>query len=245
MAVLADIHGNIWALSAVLDDLRQKGIQKVINLGDSLYGPLAPQATWERIRSFPMISIMGNQDRLICHGAGKKIRENRTLAFVMEDLTEEAILWLKALPGTYRQSSDLFCCHGTPDDDTAYLLEDVDRTVACLRDEKAIVEDLAGERARLILCGHTHIPRVVTLADGRLVVNPGSVGLPGYTDTSPVFHRMETASPHAAYALVTPGASGFRVEMVQVPYDWEKAARAAKAKGREDWAFSLRTGRTL
>ena len=61
----------------------------------------------------------------------------------------------------------------------------------------------------LILCGHTHLPRVVALSSGQLVVNPGSVGLPAYADDAPVAHAMQTFSPHASYAILESGPSGW------------------------------------
>jgi predicted phosphodiesterase len=45
VAVLSDIHGNRWALEAVLDDISRRGIRDMVNLGDSLYGPLDPGGT--------------------------------------------------------------------------------------------------------------------------------------------------------------------------------------------------------
>ncbi len=60
-AVLSDIHSNIWALDAVLEDVRKKQIDQLINLGDILYGPLAPKATYERLQHETIITIRGNQ----------------------------------------------------------------------------------------------------------------------------------------------------------------------------------------
>ena len=54
----------------------------------------------------------------------------------------------------------------------------------------------------LILCGHTHIARAVRLRDGRLIVNPGSVGSPGYRDVHPYKHVVEAGSPDARYAIL-------------------------------------------
>jgi hypothetical protein len=78
---------------------------------------------------------------------------------------------------------------------------------------------------------------------GQLVVNPGSVGLPAYADNTPVRHKMESGSPHARYAVLTNTTTGWRVELVAVPYDWEKAADRARVNGRNDWAARLESGR--
>ncbi|WP_197730239.1 metallophosphoesterase family protein [Rhizobium ruizarguesonis] len=61
---------------------------------------------------------------------------------------------------------------------------------------------LSGVDAAVVLCGHTHLAREMRLADGRLVVNPGSVGLPAYDEAQPYLRRNEAGSPHARYAIV-------------------------------------------
>ena len=57
----------------------------------------------------------------------------------------------------------------------------------------------------LILCGHTHIARAVRLRDGRMIVNPGSVGSPGYRDVHPFPHVIEAGTPDARYAILELG----------------------------------------
>ena len=96
----------------------------------------------------------------------------------------------------------------------------------------------------VILCAHSHVPRVVRAAD-RLIVNPGSVGLPAYTDDAPFPHAMESGSPHARYARLSRESSddAWRVEHVAVPYDWHAASAAARRHQRPDWAEWLLSGR--
>jgi diadenosine tetraphosphatase ApaH/serine/threonine PP2A family protein phosphatase len=103
---------------------------------------------------------------------------------------------------------------------------------------------LGSEHAPLVLCGHTHVPRIVALADGRIVINPGSVGLPAYTDAEPVPHSMQIGAPHARYAVLErpKAADPWQVSFRVVAYDWEGAAKRAAAKGREDWARWIKTG---
>jgi len=59
IAILADIHGNSWALSKVLEDIEKKKPDLIVNLGDSLYGPLNPKETFDLIKSRKIISISG------------------------------------------------------------------------------------------------------------------------------------------------------------------------------------------
>lgn len=91
--------------------------------------------------------------------------------------------------------------------------------------------------------GHSHFPRCLRLRDGRILVNPGSVGLPAYWSDLPLPHRMETGSPNACYAIVGHEAGGGFARLVSVPYDHASAAARARRNGREDWAGWLETGR--
>lgn len=66
IAVLADIHGNVLALDAVLDDLRQRGgADLIVNLGDCVSGPLWPRETMERLEALDLPTVRGNHDRRV------------------------------------------------------------------------------------------------------------------------------------------------------------------------------------
>jgi putative phosphoesterase len=240
IAIIADIHANVWALNAVLSDIRRERVDVLVNLGDVLYGPLAPLATFERLQSEKVVlTVRGNQDRQIYDGSFN----SSTLNFVIQDLGEEAISWLKGLPETAVFEDEIFLCHGTPSSDETYLLEDVSSGRAVLKPEEEIVRLVGGVRYPVILCGHSHLPRLVSLAGGQIILNPGSVGLPAYSDELPVPHVMETYSPHASYAILTRTATGWDVAFQKVAYDFERASQVATERGREDWAKSIATGR--
>lgn len=133
----------------------------------------------------------------------------------------------------------ILCVHGGPRSDVEHLIHSVEGIGLRDASDAEIVERLDDAAAPLILCGHTHVPRVVTLADGRVVANPGSVGLQAYTDDHPAFYSVENGDPLARYALV----SGTTVELCAIPYDHLSAAAKAAREGREDWAEALRSGR--
>ncbi|MBZ5647093.1 MAG: metallophosphatase family protein [Acidobacteriia bacterium] len=243
-AVLADIHANAWALEAVLEDVHRRGLETILNLGDVLYGPLQPRPTYDLLmREKAARTVQGNQDREIYAAAEPDLAANPTLAYTVKDLGPEPIAWLRQLPRTAELDSGVFLCHGTPASDTTYLLEDVSSGRPLVRAEQDVLRDLGGVTHPVVLCGHTHIPRLVRLANGQMIANPGSVGLPAYADDAPVRHRMETYSPHASYAILRQGEAGWYVSFVRVPYDHESAAKQAAALGRHDWAHALLTGR--
>ena len=95
-----------------------------------------------------------------------------------------------------------------------------------------------------MLCAHSHVVRAVALDHGRMVVNPGSVGLPAYIDPEPLRHSMEMGAPHARYAVHDRRKTGdpWQVSFRVVAYDWDGASARAAAKGREDWARWIKTG---
>jgi len=244
IALVADIHANLWALDAVLADVQEQRVDTLFNLGDILYGALKPRATYERLRALgDRLTIRGNQDRQIYEATEQDRRANPTLNYVIQDLGEEPIGWLAALPPTAIFEEEIFLCHGTPGCDQTYLLEDVASGRPMIRPESEILRLVRGARHPMVVCGHTHIPRLVALANGQLILNPGSVGLPAYSDDAPVAHAMETYSPHASYAILAKTETGWDVSFRKVFYDYEPASRWAASLGRNDWARAIATGR--
>jgi|SRR5579871_113815 predicted phosphodiesterase len=241
IAVLADIHGNRWALDAVLADIDRRGIQDIYDLGDSLQGPLDPAGTADILIRRGIPSICGNCDRELLDPAGPS---TPTYAYDRSVLTPEHNAWLRALPPTRTLDDAILLCHGTPQSDDTYLLEEPTARGGVLRTSAEISASLAGTQEMVVCCAHSHVPRVVWLPDDRLVVNPGSVGWPAYENDTPILHIMEAGSPHARYAILTKTDNqGWRAELVAIPYDWAAAAQVAREHGREDVARALLTGR--
>lgn len=240
IAVLSDIHGNIAALDAVLSDAASRGVDQMVNLGDICSGALWSRETADRLMALDLPTIRGNHERqVLADNLGSMGPSDRR---ARDTLRDDQLAWLAALPPTLHLSDDVLLVHGTPSSDLVYFLETVTEAgvrPASLRE----VEERAGQTtARLILCGHTHVPRAVMLRDGRLVVNPGSVGLPAYEDDHPFPHAIENGSPFARYATVSDDGGTWQASFHLVAYDWEQAARDAEAVQRADWAKALRTG---
>lgn len=245
IAVLADIHSNIFALEAVIADIKTRGTDITVNLGDILYGPIAPRATFDLLMENEFITIRGNQDRQIYEAASSETASNPTMQFILEDLGAEPLDWMRTLPFDYQLNEDIYLCHGAPNNDLVYLLEEIDSGLAQLRPDREIVRLLDGQTSGLVLCGHTHTARAVVTSTNQLIVNPGSVGLPAYTDDEPVAHSMQSFSHHAAYAIVESTENNWAIQHIKVDYDYQKAAAQAKLRKRDDWAHFLSTGRGL
>lgn len=240
-AVIADVHGNSIALEAVLRDIQNRDVVSIINLGDSLYGPLDPSGTADMLMNPAIRSIRGNEDRVIFSSdVGEPCS---TLRYVRTVIKAEHLTWLRAMPPAALIDGAFYACHGSPRSDTEYLFWDVSSNGTVLRREEEMAEMVRGMDAPVILCGHDHVPHSIRLPDGTLIVNPGSVGLPAYEDDTPFHHVMQNDSPHARYALVIEEHGRWEIEHRRVIYDWDAAAVMAESNGRRDWAHWLRTGK--
>lgn len=239
-AIISDIHGNSWALKAVLKDIRNKQADKIYDLGDSLYGPLDPKGTFELMIENEIESICGNEDRLIIKNLSSGL-SNPTLEYVKEELNESSFSWLKELPKTRTVGNDILLCHGTPEKNAAYLLEELHPGCIKIKNTDDLEKILKGINASFVFCGHSHRPGIAKTKNS-LIINPGSVGLPAYEDNLPIPHKMETYSNHARYCIliIEEGKTWFR--QMSVKYDYKSAAKKAEINGRSDWAKWLETG---
>jgi predicted phosphodiesterase len=241
IAAISDIHGNLAALDAVLADAAACRVDAIVNLGDILSGGLFPRQTADRLIPLALPTIRGNHERqlLTLAPAAMGLSDRHAAACLRPD----QIAWIAGLPETLRLSDDVLLVHGTPDSDLDYFLETVTETGLRSATRAEVAGRAGAARAAVILCGHTHLAGTMRLDDGRLIVNPGSVGLPAYADGHPFAHVVESGSPHARYAIVTQVDGGWSADLRAVEYDWEQAARDAEANHRPDWARALRTGR--
>ncbi|MGB4116171.1 MAG: metallophosphoesterase family protein [Polaromonas sp.] len=256
IAIISDIHGNLPALQAVLAEIDREGAGQIINVGDTLGGPLESARTADLLmqRQIPMIA--GNHERQLLTFPLEKLGQSD--ACTSSEVSTAHLAWLASAPPTMWLTDDVFVCHGTPHSDLHFWLETVTNdfgqngSPGVRAATQAEVFERLGRghhlQASLIICGHTHVPRVVTVpspAGGHLItiVNPGSVGLPAYDDVHPYPHHIETGSPHARYAVAEQTAAGWTIDLRGVMYDFESMALLAESRQRPDWAVALRTGR--
>lgn len=253
IAIVSDIHGNLPALQAVVAHMQRYGVEHVVNLGDSLSGPLLPLETAQFLMAQPWTHLAGNHERQLLTLEPQRMGLSDRYAYAQ--LTPAVRDWLRSLPSTLQWSTELLLCHGTPHSDVHYWLESLDGHALRAATAQEIAERLSGpsslteatEKTNIvsspvIACGHTHVPRVVRTASGQLIVNPGSVGVPAYDDDVPVPHVVETGSPDARYATLEWHAGQWTASLHAVPYDHHAMADLARSRGRLDWEYNLRTG---
>jgi predicted phosphodiesterase len=230
IAVISDIHGNRHAFEAVEADIAQLGVDATINLGDLVSGPVDPVGTIEMLmeRAFP--TIIGNHDRYLMERPADKL--DRVDGFVAGKLSKKHFDYMRSLPKTTDIEGEVYMCHGSPISDVEPWLDNwwTGRSTT-MPDEASVLAKAAGIDFPVLLCGHTHIARIVRLRDGRLIVNPGSVGIQ-------FFH----GAPDARYALLERRGGKWSASLRAVAYDWNAAAKLALKHGFPQWKEALTTG---
>ena len=245
IGIIADIHGNSAALDAVLAELDRQGVDAIVNLGDLLGGPMDARGTMDRLAARPMLSVRGNHDRVM------GLRQT-ALAYASDRIANAQISngdrdWLAALPETAVLNGEIYLCHGTPTSDMDYWLEQVvpgtDGMGHAVLAPRAQIEAAAADfDFPVLLCGHSHRQRTVRLADGRLILNPGSVGCPGFSWDNPAPHVMQSGTPDAACAIVERTKGRWISHLLHVPYDASAMVALARQHGSDEWARVVATG---
>ncbi|MDF2772120.1 MAG: putative phosphoesterase [Geminicoccaceae bacterium] len=236
LAVISDVHGNLLALETVLADIRSRAPDVIVNLGDCVTSPLWPRETLELLDTLSLPTVRGNHDRWIAQSSDAP--DWPSVVFSRNALTARQRATLGALPPTLDVAERVLAVHGTPTSDTAYLLEDkIDGRLA-LAPAATVAERLGDVTAELVLCGHSHTQHVATVGPNRLVLNPGSVGLPRYAGNADAAMN-EAGSPHARYAIATRRAGRWSVELFALAYEWDAVADRAARNGRAEFGLQF------
>lgn len=230
VAVISDIHGNRPALEAVLEDIERQKVDLILNLGDSFSSPVDPRGTGDLLLNLKAHTVRGNHDRYLIEEGVFEL--GPTDRFALAHLEPKHLAFLEALPKTLAVEDRIFLSHATPgDDSTTWLDEFWKGRTTTQPDEATVAAAAEGIDLPVLVCGHTHIPRAVRLADGRLIVNPGAVGL-----------QFVHGSPDARYAILEENDTKWSVTFRALPYDHEAAALLAEQNGFPRWRAALTTG---
>ena len=200
IAIIADIHGNMPALEAVLADIQHRAVDRTINLGDCVSGPLWPREVCDLLMASSSLVIRGNHDRWVSGPDPASMGPSDRYA--PSNLDADHRHWLGALPTSADAGNGILACHGTPTNDNQYLIEEVSEHHLVRAHPSTIRERLGDVQARVVLCGHSHQQHLIQLPDGPLILNPGSVGCPSYDDPGADPHVSESGSPYARYAVL-------------------------------------------
>lgn len=178
VAVLSDVHGVLPVLDAVLAEPDVVAADVVVITGDHASGP-QPVAVLDRLSMLGdrVVLVRGNADReLVALARGESIDvPDEVTPWAVGQLSPEHVDLLAGLPHPVTLEVEGFgpvvFCHGTPRDDEEVVLVD-----SRLERWAEVFEGLPGE-VQTVVCGHTHMP-FTRLVDRRLVINPGSIGMP-------------------------------------------------------------------
>jgi len=210
VGLVSDVHANLPALEAVLDDMPP--VETVVCAGDVVgYNPW-PAACLDRVRDLADATVRGNHDRTV--ETPERYRGNRMAEAGLEhakaELSADELAWLRSLPRAASFADGRYLLvhsHPAPEREDAYVYPEKFGTL------DRYLDDLDGDLDGLVL-GHTHVQGSRSV-DGRLVVNPGSVGQPRDGD------------PDAAYAVLDTDAD--TVDLRRVAYDIDRVVEAVSA----------------
>lgn len=245
LALLSDVHANLHALDAVLDDIATRpSIAGCYHLGDLVGYYAYPNEVVARLIEADVPGVAGNYDSTVAHhykhcgcrseNARQEELAHESFSWTLANTSDASKAALAALPfrldlkplGGHVAGPTVTLLHATPTNNLVYVTED--RTDDFLRKMASQAGASAGD---VIAFGHTHKPwhRMV---DDVLFVNTGSVG------------RPKDGDPRAGWTFLTLGDGPARVEQVRVSYDIEAACAAlAKAGLPSEFAETLRTGK--
>ena len=209
MAFLSDLHGNLPALEAVLEEIHRRDVRRIYVAGDLLLGGQEPLEVWKRLQAEGAICTRGPSDTalgsldpnsLLPVDAEQRERARR-FAETREAIGDLVAERLRRLPEQLRipliDGRELLMVHGSPADNTREISYD-------LTDEE-VIELLAEDPADIIVCGATHVP-FQRAVDEHHVVNVGSVGA-----------APEGTTAH--YTIVSPKMDGAQILQDWVHYD--------------------------
>jgi predicted phosphodiesterase len=240
IAALSDIHGNVAALEAVIADVAREKPDRVVIAGDLVLNGPEPAAVVDMLRNLASEGaavVSGNTDIAVADfdfaAAFPWMTDGVPDAIVAaaewahEALGDERVEWLRSLPSERRVRSDddtlVLVCHASPGSQTAGFDQDLDPSVT--------IERVARTDARVIACGHTHLPEVRDLG-WKIIVNDGSAGY--------VFD----GDPTASWALIDIADGEVNAEIRRTAFDTLGVANAISSRGLAGDVYRAATVRT-
>lgn len=244
LAAISDIHGNATALEAVLKEIARERPDAVLIAGDLVLNGPEPALVIDVLRSLPpttTLIVAGNTDIAAAdfdYGAAYPWMQDgvpdaivAAAEWAHDALGEERVDWLRRLPTERRWRADddtlVLACHASPGSQTAGFDQELDPNVT--------LERVSRTDARVIVCGHTHIPEIRDLG-WKLIVNDGSAGYAFDGD------------PTASWALIHLEDGEVRAEIRRTAFDALSVANAISARGLAGDVYraaTVRTGRLV
>lgn len=210
IAVISDIHANIYALMKVLEDIDNQDVDTIVCLGDLVgYGP-HPNEVVATIRRRKILCIKGNYDASVVDNAFSFIRDTSinsfSLPWTVSELRASNRYFLSSLPNSITlnfEGKSLSFVHGSPRAINEYMKDD----------ENLLTEIMNEFNGDILVCAHTHLPFVKKLGN-KLLINDGSVGKP------------KIGRPNSTYALIElHEGMAPKAEIRELEYDYHKTMK--------------------
>ncbi|MDP4119474.1 MAG: metallophosphoesterase family protein [Bacillota bacterium] len=225
IAVLSDIHGNLPALNAVLNDIQNKNIDKILVAGDHITDFPEINEILQTLQELTPYVIKGNREQLLIENAKDSFGNDWEIydqfsshAAAFRLLKPKELSYIQSMPEQISLDIDedfsIRMVHGSPFDMSEAIYEhDVDLMMRCTG---AISE-------KLLICGHTHRPMLKYVGE-KIILNPGSVGVSYCGNTT------------AQYIIIRYNADGLKFEMREIQYDFSELQKACKAALKDGYS---------
>ncbi len=228
IAIISDIHGNLVALQAALDDIARQNVDRTICLGDvAVMGP-QPREVIGHLRDTGIPVVMGNTDQWLLNPepwvddgdeSWPQVANELWAAAQLDEADRAAVAgYVPTLPLDFGDGFTLLCYHGSP--------RSFNDPVRPTTSEEELDGWFPDSRALVMAGGHTH-EAMIRRYGTSLLINPGSIGLP-------VIMTVEGRAINPAwaeYALVDWNASMLSIALRRVPYSLTDLHSAALQSG--------------
>jgi putative phosphoesterase len=227
IAIISDIHGNLPALEAVLDDIKSKKISSVYCLGDLVGYYCFFNEVVQKIEELEIPTVLGNHDDALVYHSGI-IERSKTcthiLKWQLQNAHESTIKFLRDLPThleiVHANRSFKLIHAGLKDNVDEYLFDVNDAYL----ETHQFNEDV-------LVSGHTHLPSYKKMYSGKAWINPGSVGQP------------RDGNNKASYVIID---EELNTQFMRVPYNYDIVIEAMKQNGFDDYiSEGLKTGKKI
>lgn len=239
VAILSDVHGNAVALEAVLRDVRAAKPDAICVAGDHIVNGPDPSGAVDALRALEAegaLVVQGNTDMAAAdfdytaafpwYPDGVPDALRYAVEWAHDEIGEERLEWLRRLPAERRLRVDdtlILVCHASPGSQTAGFDRELDPSVT--------LDRISRTDARVIVCGHTHLPEVHEFG-WKMIVNDGSAGY--------VFD----GDPTASWALVTVDGEEVGAEIRRSAFDTLAVSNALSTRGLPGDVYRAATVRT-
>lgn len=248
IAVFSDVHANLTALQAVLEDIRKRGINKIICLGDMIYKGVSPAETIDILKENCDVVLIGNCDE---HMSNNIALEKKY--WTRMKIGEKRVEYIKSLPvfhEFYLSGYLIRLFHSSPfslehiynpiysNENSNYAHVELENPESLFENTNFIGKNENDRVPDIIGYGHTHTPNIVRFKN-KMIFNPGTVGMPAEMLNTKEKNETSKFSTLASYMILEgeygdTTLSSISLQLVRVPYSIEEEIERIKSSDNPD-----------